>query len=81
MNIFFYKRIFLKDSKKTYFYNAYTLYSFRHIFIYSFSINEFKFAWISMINFELSLDEVERARQIAEIAINLDDMKLPELVR
>ncbi|EUR79054.1 hypothetical protein PFBG_00544, partial [Plasmodium falciparum 7G8] len=37
-------------------------------------------AWISMINFELSLDEVERARQIAEIAINLDDMKLPELI-
>ncbi|SBT01579.1 splicing factor, putative [Plasmodium malariae] len=37
-------------------------------------------AWLSMINFELSLDEVERARQIAEIAIHLDDMKLPELV-
>ncbi|SBT75408.1 pre-mRNA-splicing factor CLF1, putative [Plasmodium ovale] len=37
-------------------------------------------AWISMINFELSLDEVERARQIAEIAIHLDDMKLPELI-
>ncbi|GAB64701.1 splicing factor [Plasmodium cynomolgi strain B] len=51
--------------------------------IYAKYVEAFPFsskAWISMINFELSLDEVERARQIAEIAIHLDDMKLPELI-
>ncbi|CXI48699.1 pre-mRNA-splicing factor CLF1, putative [Plasmodium berghei] len=51
--------------------------------IYSKYVEAFPFnskAWIAMINFELSLDEIERARQIAEIAIHIDDMKLPELI-
>ncbi|CRG98108.1 CGI-201 protein, short form, putative [Plasmodium gallinaceum] len=51
--------------------------------IYAKYVETFPFnskAWISMINFELSLDEINRARQIAEIAIHLDDMKLPELI-
>ncbi|GAW79216.1 splicing factor [Plasmodium gonderi] len=51
--------------------------------IYAKYVETFPFnskGWISMMNFELSLDEVDRARQIAEIAISLDDMKLPELI-
>lgn len=52
-------------------------------YVYQRYVETFPFspqAWISMINFELSLEETERARQIAEIAINLDDMKFPELL-
>lgn len=51
--------------------------------IYAKYVETFPFnprAWIALINFELSLEELDRARQIAEIALTIDDMNFPELI-